>query len=426
MRRLKASIVKECLLILHDKVGLLLMYLMPTLLVFIITIVQNSAFELVSDNKLNIIIVNKDRGSLGDSLVNFLAKSGNFSIEQANYVGLEQLKSETIIRKKLLGIYISEGFTENMNQESSYLSNLMLRELGATEEKKEKQKSHLNARITIFYDPVMQENYRLTINNGINTAIASIENSNMIRQLFNDMGYAEIPKNIKEAMSGKPRDLVSIPASLNENVLIPNSTQHNVPAWSLFAMFFMVISLGGNVVKERLSGSFVRLQSIPSAFLLVLISKIIIYIFVAITQLLLLFSIGIFVFPHLGLPPLNLPSDLPPLIVVSLLSALSAISYALLVGMYAKTQEQSNGFGAISIIIFAAIGGIWVPTFIMPQYLQTIAKFSPLHWCIEGYYRLFLKNGAWTELSGTITYLLLFSIICHFFIFIRLRSQNYI
>lgn len=426
MRRLKASIVKEVQLILHDKVGLLLMYLMPTLLVFIITVVQNSAFQLVSDNKLNIIIVNKDKGSLGDSLISALSKSGNFAIEGARSLSMEQLKKETISRKKLLGIYISESFTENLNRDAGYLSNLMLRELGATEEKKEKSNIRVNAHITIFYDPVIQDNYRLTINNGINTAIAGIENSNMIRQLFSDMGFSEIPSNIKEAMGEKTRDIVSVPASLNAGALIPNATQHNVPAWSLFAMFFMVISLGGNVVKERLSGSFIRLQSIPSAFLLVLISKVMIYLFVAITQLLLLFSIGIFIFPHLGLPPLNLPADTLPLFVVSLISAISAISYALLVGMYAKTQEQSNGFGAISIIIFAAIGGIWVPTFIMPEYLQTIAKFSPLHWCIEGYYRLFLKNGEWGELSGIIIYLLSFSLMCHFFIFIRLRSQNYI
>jgi ABC-2 type transport system permease protein len=207
---------------------------------------------------------------------------------------------------------------------------------------------------------------------------------------------------------------------------MPNSTQHNVPAWSLFAMFFMVVSLGSNVVKERLSGSFIRLQTIPSAFLLVVISKIIVYLFVAISQLLLLFSIGVFVFPHLGLPPLNLPTNILPLLVVSVLSALSAISYALLIGTYAKTQEQSNGFGAISIIIFAAIGGIWVPTFVMPDYLQNIAMISPFYWCMEGYYNLFLKNQSWIELSGTIIYLFLFSFICQLLIFLKLRSQNYI
>ena len=61
MERFKASLLKEIFLLLHDKVGLLLMYLMPLLLVFIITIVQDSAFRLVNDNRLDILIVNNDK-----------------------------------------------------------------------------------------------------------------------------------------------------------------------------------------------------------------------------------------------------------------------------------------------------------------------------------------------------------------------------
>jgi ABC-2 type transport system permease protein len=133
-----------------------------------------------------------------------------------------------------------------------------------------------------------------------------------------------------------------------------------------------------------------------------------------------------FVFPYLGLPELKMPTNILALIVISVLSAYAAISYSLLIGVYAKTQDQAGGFGAISIIIFAAIGGIWVPSFIMPEYMQNIGMISPLHWCIEGYYSLFLKNGEWNELTGTFIYLLLFIFGCQFFTFIKLRKQNYI
>ncbi len=426
MRKLRASIVKEFLLFLHDKVGLLLMYLMPVLLVFIITIVQNSAFKLVKENRLNILIVNKDTGSLGDSLIVALGKTGNFSIVLDDDLPFDQIKKETLSRKKLMGIYIAPDFTQQLKSEASSLSNMMLREFGATNQIKETKPVTRSSRIIIFYDPVVQENYQLTISNGIQTAVEGLENSSRIQQLFLDMGYAEIPSNIQDALKTKDRGIVCLPASSEKGTLIPNSTQHNVPAWSLFAMFFMVISLGGNLVKERLSGSFIRLQTIPSAFLLVIISKMVVYLFVSLTQLILLFCLGVYVFPHIGLPQLNLPDQFLPVVVVSLLSAMAAISYALLVGTYAKTQEQANGFGAISIIIFAAIGGIWVPSFIMPQYLLAIAKISPLHWCIEGYYGLFLKNAAWSDLSGTIIYLILFSGISQILVFARLRSQHYI
>ena len=135
---------------------------------------------------------------------------------------------------------------------------------------------------------------------------------------------------------------------------------------------------------------------------------------------------GRFLFPIIGLPVLTINSSILALVLFSILAAFSAISYAMCVGTYAKTQEQSNGFGAVSIIIFAALGGIWVPTFVMPDYMQSIALISPLHWCLDGYYTLFLKNGGWKDLLAPISYLFIFSSICQFLILLKLKKQNYI
>jgi ABC-2 type transport system permease protein len=48
-----------------------------------------------------------------------------------------------------------------------------------------------------------------------------------------------------------------------------------------------------------------------------------------------------------------------------------------LLGTVADTQEQSAPFGATSVVVLA-VGGIWVPVFLMPEFMQTIAKFSPM------------------------------------------------
>lgn len=425
MKKLKASIWKEVLLVLHDKVGLLLMYLMPLLLVFIITIVQNSAFQIVNENKLVVLVSNHDKGFLGDSLVNALFQSGSFEIKKNDHLTEASVKRTTIDEDAMLGIYIPADFSEKLATNANNISKLMLEQMGVIEDAPsitpEKQE------ISIYFDPVVQENFRISVINGIQSITNGIENEEMVSKLFMEMGYDSIPETIRNAIVNRQTTLKIANASLNEAAeMIPNSSQHNVPAWSIFAMFFMVISLGGNIVKERLSGSFLRLQTIPTAFALTLISKFLVYLFVALSQLLLLFVMGIYIFPHIGLPQLAMPDAFLPFLVITLLSAISAISYAVLVGTYAKTQEQANGFGAISIIIFAAIGGIWVPNFVMPDYMQTIGNISPLKWCLEGYYTLFLKNGAWSELIGTISFLFLFTAICQILIFIKLRIQNYI
>jgi ABC-2 type transport system permease protein len=256
--------------------------------------------------------------------------------------------------------------------------------------------------------------------------MSALENRLMIESLYTEMGYDTIPEGLENSFADNRLGIKQIVAGSSSGKIIPNATQHNVPAWSIFAMFFMVVSLGGNIVKERLSGSFVRLQTIPSSFSLVLLSKMFIYLFVALSQLTIIFLLGKYFFPTIGLPSLLIPSNITGLVVVSVTTALAAIIFAMLVGTYAKTHEQAGGFGAITIIILATIGGIWVPTFVMPGYLQMLSKISPLHWCLEGFYTLFLKNGDWYLLSPALLFLILFIFACQILIYIKLKLQNYI
>jgi len=425
MRKLGASILKELQLLIHDKVGLLLMYLMPIVLVFIITIVQDSAFKLVNDNKLELLVANKDQGSLGDSLIKMLERSGNFNLEKRSDLSENQMQKIGLSSSKLASIYIPENFSSAIENNTGTVTKLILKEFGVSEGGASKLIDRTN--LTIYFDPILQENFQFTLISSLKTIVDGLENKVMLDQLFAEMGYDEIPEHIASKLTGETTPIIAKQASLDGvQKLNPNSTQHNVPAWSIFAMFFMVVSLGGNIVKERLSGSFIRLMTIPPSFTFTLLSKMLVYVGVAVSQLFLLFCIGYFVFPLIGLPKLQIPASIFQLILISVLSGMAAVSYAVAIGTYAKSQEQANGFGAVSIVIFAAIGGIWVPTFVMPDYMQTVAYFSPLHWCLDGYYVLFLKNGDWNALSSSIIFLSLFIIVFQFLTFIKLKIQNYL
>ena len=74
------SIKKELLLLVNDKTGLALMFVMPLLLVLIITVIQDSAFKVVNENKISMLVVNKDEGAEGATLVELLAASGMFDL----------------------------------------------------------------------------------------------------------------------------------------------------------------------------------------------------------------------------------------------------------------------------------------------------------------------------------------------------------
>lgn len=425
MFKLYSSLRKELLLLINDKVGLALMFLMPLLLVFIITIIQDSAYKMVNENQIPLLVVNHDSGKEGGKLVDLLTKSGLFKIESQNAIQQESLKSELLSRGKMIALYIPATFSAGLESNAEDVSAILMDDLGLEHDTSAREKISM-PKLSFYNDPVLQENYSYSVMSVIQSYMSVIENSLMIDRMYANMDIAERSGKLKDKMISNRVGIDQIVARNNNSTAIPNSTQHNVPAWTIFAMFFMVVSLGSNIVKERVNGSFLRLKTMPTTFMVVMFSKMAIYVIVAALQVALTFSMGIWILPKLGLPKLSVPDNIIATIAVIFISSMAAVSYALMIGAFAKTEQQANGFGAISIIIFGAIGGILVPTFVMPGFMQFFSNFSPLHWCLEGFYVLFLKGGSWQDLRIVFAFLGIFIVFCQLGTYFKLRLERII
>jgi ABC-2 type transport system permease protein len=80
-------------------------------------------------------------------------------------------------------------------------------------------------------------------------------------------------------------------------------------------------------------------------------------------------------------------------------------------GTIAKSQEQSAPFGATFVVILAALGGVWVPVFAMPKFMQTLSNLSPMNWGLEAFYGVFLRNADFSQLLPQISLLFLFFLV---------------
>lgn len=426
MRRLLASIRKEFLLLFYDRLGLILMFALPLFLVFVITLVQDSAFRIVNENSIDVLFVNADKGELGDELLVLMKQSGHFDVEVNSEITIETIKMKTLSENKLFALYIPDNFTHNLKYKAKKISEIAFQEFGLTDnEEIDLDTTSRRPELYFFYNPILQENFQYSILNGLKSILAKLENSLLINEMYETAGYDKPTNRFSEFLENNQPIIQPQPASYNYSNLLPNSTQHNIPAWSVFAMFFIVTSLGTSIVKEKLSGNFIRLRMIPQAFAFTLLGKWVVFLIVSLLQLCLFLAVGVFIFPYINLPKLIIP-NLFPLFGFSLLIAMSAISFAMLVGTFSSTQEQASGIGTISVIIFAAIGGIWVPSYVLPDFLQMIGKISPLHWCIEGYYTIFLKNAGWNGLFHSAIYLILFIFVCQVAVFLHLKKNMFI
>ena len=114
------------------------------------------------------------------------------------------------------------------------------------------------------------------------------------------------------------------------------------------------------------------------------------------------------------------------LIIVTVITGWCAVSYAICVGVFLETREQVNGFGAISIVILSALGGLMVPSFAMQGFFKNAANFSPMHWSLESYYTLFLQGGKLKDVMGNIAPLFIITLLLQFVTFLGLKRKNLI
>ncbi|MGE9310958.1 ABC transporter permease [Niabella sp. CJ426] len=417
--KLWATIKKDWRILTRDKVGLTLMFVMPIVLAIVITTVQNSTFELVNDKKVPLLLLNKDEGAAGKELEATLEKGGMFTIKKLS-AGEDEavLKQRLQDKDALLGLVIPKQYTTDVMSKSEHVAGQALQSVAVSAGDSAGSKPQASSSVVLFYHPVLQASFRQGIDGALNSVLQIVQSKYIVRQLYSAINdSAAMPTDLEQQILTNQTPIQQLSVSKDGGHVIVNATQHNIPAWTVFAMFFIVISLGASIVREKNSGSFMRLKTMPTSIMLAMISKQIAYVIITVIQALVIFSIGKWVFPLIGLPGLDFPHDKGSLLLVIILCGWCAASFAIMIGVFAKTQEQSNGIGAVTIVLFAAVGGLLVPAFAMPQSMQGLMRISPLHWCLEAFYGLFLEGGQLkdiiTILIPTIVMILLFQLIAH-------------
>ena len=425
MIKLFATIQKDVRILLRDKMGLILMFAMPIVLVIIVTSIQSSTFDIIGKNKIEIFVQNNDDGRLSSELIHALDTSGIFKILLFKNGSSQQLADEMHSKDVVVAISIDSSFTRKTEAKAKMNANKALLSFGL--EGDTVATNFLNKNdLTIYYNPIIQQSLKLSIQGALNSAIQIIQSKETLKDLYFSINEKPLPDSLQKQMLASNTNIQEVQLSSSNEKVILNATQHNVPAWTIFAMFFVVMSLGSSIVREKLSGSFIRLRTLPTTYFIALLSKQITYLAVTFLQAFVIFFIGIYFFPFIGLPQLHLPHDIIGLIVVTLLCGWCAVSYAICVGIFADTQEQANSFGAVSIVILSIIGGLMVPSFIMPHSFKSLMSISPLHWCLQAYYGLFLEGGKLKDVSTNILSLFIITIVLQAIALLQLKRKKLI
>ena len=89
---------------------------------------------------------------------------------------------------------------------------------------------------------------------------------------------------------------------------------------------------------------------------------------------------------------------------------------------FCKSCHKGDPIGT-PFLIFSAIGGIWVPAYVMPSIMRTISEISPLKWAMDGFYGLFLRGEGFVDIIPHFFKLAVFFAVC-LLIAIRVQSRK--
>ena len=187
LNKLLAVVKKEMLLLLRDKVGLSVLFIMPVALILVMTLIQDSAFKSINEKGIPIIFVNNDKDSLGNIIEQGLRSNELCYVSDS--IDGEPASSETAIKavsegKFLLGIVIPKGATAAIRKNVSVLVNETMNSADTSHSQQD------SVDISILIDPVAKKSFLATVTSNLpNRASSRVPKSHHAQSEKRVAGY---------------------------------------------------------------------------------------------------------------------------------------------------------------------------------------------------------------------------------------------
>jgi ABC-2 type transport system permease protein len=158
------------------------------------------------------------------------------------------------------------------------------------------------------------------------------------------------------------------------------------PQGVIWGLIGCAMSFGISLVTERTHGTLVRLRMAPLTSAQILGGKAL----SCFTSIMLVELMLLAVALGFGVRP----TSYPMLALAGLSAAICFVGFMMLVASLGKTEQSASGAGWAILMPLSMVGGAMVPTFIMPQWIQSISFISPIRWTM-----LAIEGGVWRNFS---------------------------
>ncbi len=157
-----------------------------------------------------------------------------------------------------------------------------------------------------------------------------------------------------------------------------NSHAHTFAGMLMQFLLFSASSHAKGLFAERTSGTLDRLRMTRASPTQILLGSATALGLVSLLATAVVFGVGVLFFD------VQFRSGLPALAVVAVGQAALTGSFALLLAGLAHSEKQLDAVGTLAILTLCFVSGAWVPAFMLPGFLHTLAPLVPTRWLLDG------------------------------------------
>jgi ABC-2 type transport system permease protein len=403
IRQVFAIAGKELRLFLRDPGALALTFLMPFMFIVVMSAALQGMFDPEKGNPVELLVVNEDRGPQADRVLDQLGALQAFRLRsrwQGRPLDRETAARLVTERDRAVALVFPTEFSQVLTSPKAPTR---------------------PARVEILVDPVASLQYVAPIRGVVagvlrqTTYLAAVpeEVESLLQLVPVKLSEAQRQEILSQAQQAFAPDRLarrarrvtverSFPAGMSLSDY-PDTFQQNVPGYTIFGIFWIVTLLASSILAEKRAGTFRRIEAAPVSRAALLAGKLVPYYGICAAQLLLMLGAGNLLYDmSLGRSWVGLAS-------IGLATAASATSLGVLVAALVRTEAQATSLTTLMLLSLAALGGCFVPRFIMPEWLRSASLVTPHGWSLDGFQDLLVRGQGLGAVLPEVAVLLGFS-----------------
>lgn len=157
-----------------------------------------------------------------------------------------------------------------------------------------------------------------------------------------------------------------------------NGYAHSFGGMGIQFLLMVGVEVGVKLLLQRQEGVWKRMRAAPLSRTILLGSRAVSSAITSMGALMVLFAFARLVFG------VRIQGSLAGFLGICAAFSLMTAAFGLLIATIGKTAEATRGLAILATLLMVMLGGAWIPTFIFPQWMQSVTVVIPTRWAMDG------------------------------------------